>query len=282
MRILVTGASGRVGSRLVPRLLGRYEGVRVLVRNEEQAEKFEGAGAETTVGDLLRPETLIDAVAGVEAVVHLAAFFRGATDVEARAANLDGTLALARAARAAHVKRFIYISTNVVYGPGVGRPLREDDEPRPSPDRAYPVSKLAAERGLAELYRDDEASLTILRLAFVYGEGDPHLSETLRLMRTWPPTKRLQMVHHADVAQAVMLTLDKQQAAGQVFNVADDVPVPIAEVWRRNGLTAPQGEQAADVADPWEGIVDTSKIKRELGFCPLFPSLDEAERGGAL
>src|SRR6266508_2614393 len=100
MRVLVTGATGRVSSGLVPRLLERGDTVRVLLRQEADAESFARRGAEPIMGDLRQPKTLIDAVAGVDGVVHLAAFFRGTTEAEARAINLDGTLTLAEAAQA--------------------------------------------------------------------------------------------------------------------------------------------------------------------------------------
>jgi nucleoside-diphosphate-sugar epimerase len=282
MRVLVTGATGRVGSRLVPHLLERGDIVRVLVRKNEQAESFRQQGAEAIVGDLVEADNLATAVAAVDAVVHLAAFFRGATEAEARAVNYDGTLALARAARQAGVSRFVYISTNLVYGPGRGRPLREDDPPQPASDHFYPATKLAAERALQDLYRDQAAALCILRLAFVYGEGDPHLEEAVNLHRTWPPAKRLQLVHHADVAQGIMLSLDKAQAGGQIYNVADDTPIPIARIRQLNGLAESSRAIDAPVNDPWEGIVDTTKIKKELGFRPIYPSLQTAEAKKAL
>ena len=281
MRLLVTGATGRVGSRLVPRLLERGDKVHVLLRQEAQTESFVQRGAEPIIGDLLRPETLIDVVAEVDAVVHLAAFFRGATEAEARAINEDGTLALAQAAQESGVSKFIYISTNLVYGPGRGRPTREDDEPQP-PANFYPTGKLAAERALAQFYQDRRTDLCILRLAFVYGEGDPHLREAVNMTRSWPPTKRLQMVHHADVAQAIMLSLDSTQAGGQIYNVADDCPISILELRQRNGVATSDVAEAAVVDDPWEGIVDTSKIKDELGFHPVYRSFYEAEQKGAL
>ena len=283
MRVLVTGATGRVGSRLVPRLLERGDSVRVLLRKEADREPF----AQRWCGNDHRRSATIrkawaGAVPGVEAVIHLAAFFRGATEAQARATNLDGTLALAQAAQQAGVSKFIYISTNLVYGPGHGRPIREEDEPQPSTDHFYPASKLAAERALVQFHQGHETDLSILRLAFVYGDGDPHLREAINMTRSWPPAKRMQIVHHADVAQAIMLSLDKPQAGGQIYNVADDIPVPISEVREMNGLAEMNVPADVEVADPWEGIVDTEKIKRELGFRPIYPSLYEAEKMKAL
>ena len=87
----------------------------------------------------------------------------------------------------------------------------------------------------------------------------------------------MHLIHHADVGQAIMLSLDKPQAAGQVSNVADDTPIPISEIRELNGPVKMNVPADAAVADPWEGIVDTVKIKHELGFRPIYPSLHEAE-----
>ena len=101
-------------------------------------------------------------------------------------------------------------------------------------------------------------------------------------MRAWPPAKRLRLVHHADVAQAIMLSLDKPQAGGQIYNVADDTPIPVSQIRRLNGLAESVTPTDASVADPWEGIVDTAKIKNQLGFRPIYPSLHTAEVKKAL
>lgn len=283
MRILVTGATGRVGSRYAQRALRRGDAVRLLVRQPERAESLRQQGADVVAGDLLRPESLIPAVAGVDTVVHLAAFFRGATPAEVQAANVDGTLALAQAASAAGVPRFVFASTNLVYGSGRGRPAREGDIPEPDAAfGAYPASKVAAETALLELHRTQGLGLRILRLAFVYGEGDPHLAEGLRWFRTWHPEKRFQMVHHADVAQALMLATDLPDVDGRVYNVAEDEPAPTAELMQL--LDEPLAADAATrpLADPWEGIVDTARIKTELGFRCIYPTVRSAAEHGAL
>lgn len=280
MHVLITGATGRVGSRFAPRLLQREDAVRVLVRQAERAEGLRQHGAEVVVGDLLQPDTLAQAVAGVDAIVHLAAFFRGATAEEAHAVNLDGTLALAQAAIQAGVPRFVFASTNLVYGPGRGRPAREDDPPQPM--HAYPESKVAAEQALLELHHSQGLGLRIMRLAFVYGEGDSHLADIVGWLRAWNPAKRLHMVHHADVAQALMLALDTPGIDGQIYNVADDEPVPAAELLHFLNEPVAQEAEVPALDDPWEGIVDTTRIKAELGFCPVYPSLQTAQEAGAL
>jgi nucleoside-diphosphate-sugar epimerase len=278
MRTLITGATGRIGSRLVPRMLEQNDRVRLLVRTEEQAETFRQQGAEAVIGDLLKPDSLLSAVTGVQAIVHLAAFFRGASPAQAQAANVEGTLALAHAAQQAGVSRFIYTSTNLVYGPSCGRPAREEDQPQPSPDSAYPQTKRLAEQALQALDLD----LCILRLAFVYGEGDPHLAEAARWALTWPPAKHLHMLHHTDVAQAIRLALEKSEASGKIYNVADDQPVTTAEILQINGQAATGQMEAKALEDPWEGVVDTRRIRQELGFAPIYPSVYAAIQANAL
>ncbi|HEX2915395.1 MAG TPA: NAD(P)-dependent oxidoreductase [Chloroflexia bacterium] len=283
MRIMVTGATGRVGSRFVPRLLERGDQVRVVVRHPEQADFLGQLGAEVVKGDLLEPETLPAALDDVEAVVHLAAFFRGATPEQAHATNLEGTVALAQAILKAGISRLVFASTNLVYGPGRGRPLNEDDEPRPV--QAYPVSKFAAEQALQELQRSEGLGLTILRLPFVYGDGDPHLAELLPMVRSWPLTRRFQMGHHRDVAQALMLALETSHTEGRVYNVADSEPVTIAEIRKLDGEPVDESEKAFSLPvppDSWEGIVDTSRIQKELGFRPIYPNLKSAIDAKAL
>lgn len=72
---------------------------------------------------------------------------------------------------------------------------------------AYPASKAEAERGLLELHRERGLDVRIGRLAFVYGDGDPHLAQSLRWAGGWASYQRLRLVHHADVAQGLLRLL---------------------------------------------------------------------------
>jgi nucleoside-diphosphate-sugar epimerase len=280
MKTLVTGATGRVGSRFVPRLLGQGYAVRVLARDPKRAEPLGELGAEVAIGDLRDPTACERAVAGMDAVVHLGAAFRGVDDGEAAAVNEAATTELGRVALAAGVRRFVFASTNLVYGPGRGRPAREEDEP--DPPHAYPATKVAAEQALRELHREQGLDLRIVRLAFVYGEGDPHLRESLRWAREWPAHKRLHLVHHADVGQALIGALRADGLEGAILNAADDAPVSAFELMELNSEPIPEGFAERALDDPWEGIVDTTRIRRELGFRAIHPSVYAAQVAGAL
>ncbi|MEW9534356.1 NAD-dependent epimerase/dehydratase family protein [Microbispora sp. NPDC049125] len=280
MTILVTGATGRVGSRFVPRLLQQAEPVRVLVRDLGRAEFLGRLGAQIVVGDLRDTGTLDDALKDVDAVVHLGAAFRGVSDEEAAAINHTATVKLAESALRVGVTRFVYASTTLVYGPGRGRPALEADEPAP-PARAYPTSKAAAEKALLQLHQAEGLPLRIARLAFVYGDGDPHLAESLLWARDWPLHQRLHLVHHADVGQALIRAIRANGVDGQVFNVADDAPVTALELLNLNGEPIAEDAASRTLGDPWEGIADTSKIRRELGFRPVYPTVYTAKDAGA-
>ncbi|NUR02874.1 MAG: NAD(P)-dependent oxidoreductase [Streptomyces sp.] len=284
MLTLVTGTTGQVGRRFVPRLLGqtrRDERVRVLVRDAARGERFAELGAEVVVGDLRDTEALAKAVAGVDAVVNVAAAFRGVPDEEAWAVNRDAAVELGRAALAAGVQRFVQVSTGLVYGTGRGRPLTEEDESRPGGAMwgAYPESKAEAERALLAL---DGMDVRIGRLPFVYGEGDPHLAQSLMWARNWAATQRLQMGHHADVAQGLLRILHAPGIAGRIYNIADDTPVTAVELHQLNGAEIPAELYTRTDPDPWLVITSTERIRRELGYRPLYPSVYAAREAGAL
>lgn len=292
--ILVTGATGQVGKRLVPRLLSWREPgdqIRVLVRTQQAAEHFTGLGAQPVIGDLLEAADRKRALDGATVVVNIAATFRGpaVTDDDMYAVNRDAAVALATESAQAGVRRFVQISTNLVYGPGIGRPVREDDELRAvvtPQQRAYPASKREAEERLRELSGESGLDIVALRLAFVYGDGDPHIENILPRFATAAAHEPMAMVHHADVAQGVhraLRVLPSMESGYRAYNVCGDGVSTAYELHELVGqsmeLDAAEGRT---VADPWYCVPDTTRAYRELGFRPIYPSARAAWRDGAL
>jgi UDP-glucose 4-epimerase len=275
MKILVTGATGKVGSRLTRRLAQRGDPVRALVRDRTRAADLRGDRIELVEGDLLNADSLAAAVRGIDVVVHCAAFFRGASAEQAHAVNDTGTRQLANAARAASVGRFIFTSTGLVYGSTGGRAAHEDDPCAPT--APYPASKLAAERFLLEI---EGLDVRVLRLPFVYGDGDPHIEEVVPMMRGFPPTQRMSIGHHADIAQAVARLIDAPSPAHRIYNVVDDEAPDLATLFASVGAPPPDGSDA-ERARAFDTLLDGRRIRADLGFKPQFPRLADAIAVGA-
>jgi UDP-glucose 4-epimerase len=274
MELLVTGATGKVGSRLAKRLAQRGDRVRALVRDRTRAAELSEHRIELVEGDLLDAKSLEAAVRGVDAVVHCAAFFRGATAEQAHAVNDVGTQYLARAARAATVKRFVFTSTGLVYGSQGGRVVDEDVDGAPT--AAYPVSKLSAERFLLAV---EGLDVRVLRLPFVYGDGDPHIAEAAPMMRGRSPTQRMSLGHHADIAQAVRLVLDASSPAHRIYNVVDDDAPDLATLMASVGAPPPDGSNA-EAGRASDALLDGRRIRADLGFKPTYPRLADAIAAG--
>lgn len=272
MNILVTGATGKVGSRLALRLARRGDAVRALVRDLERARPLREQ-VELVRGDLLDAPSLPAAVRGVDAIVHCAAFFRGATPEQAHAVNDLGTQQLAAAARAAGVRRFVFTSTGLVYGPNEGRLAREDDACAPT--SAYPTSKLAAERALLAI---EALDVHVLRLPFVYGDGDPHIADAVLMMRGCRPSLRMSLGHHADVQQAVERVLDAARPPHRIYNVVDDEAPDLATLFASVGQPPPDGSGGG--AFDADMRMDGARIREDLGFRPLYPRLADAVAAG--
>lgn len=197
-----------------------------------------------------------------------------------RSSNIDGSIALARAALAADVPRFVFASTNNVYGSGNrSRPNREEDELRPA--FPYPQSKAEAEAALLRLHREQGLGLRIVRLPFVYGDRDPHIAAFLPLLQNWNPAKRFHMAHHADVGQALLLAASTPGIDGRIYNVADDAPISVAELLLLHNREIPPEAPQQDY-DPWDMIVDTMRIREELNYRSIYPSFYAARDAGAL
>jgi len=129
MRVLVTGATGFVGSHIARALVARGDAVRVLVRRSSRLDNIAGLSCEPVVGDLLDAGSICDAVAGCDVVYHAAADYRlwSLRPRELYDANVQGSLNVLRAAASHRVRRVVYTSTVGVLGiPKDGGPGAED------------------------------------------------------------------------------------------------------------------------------------------------------------
>ena len=271
MTVLVTGGTGLVGSRLLRRFVDAGVDCRALVRPGKEVP----IGATPVEGDLLEVDSLKQALEGVSAVVHLAAVFRTQKEDDIWRANLDGTKNLIAAVKAhASQARFIMASTGLVYDAGASHPGREDDTTNPK--LAYPASKIAAEKEL----RNSGLNWSILRLGFVYGDGDGHMAsiQPVAARLKWHPARTFSLVHQRDVAGAVELALAGAMD-GQIVNICDDAPTTLYEMASLIG--SPIGASAEPLTDPWMGRMDGSRL-RSLGFELEVPTLHQAKRQGIL
>ncbi len=168
-RVLVTGANGFVGTRVVDRLLDRHVAVRALVRQRLPGGPA-AAGLERVHGDVTRPESLPAAMAGCDVVFHCA--WGGESLEDARRVNVEGTRNVIEAAARAGVRRIVHLSTMAVHGDALPAVLTED-APMISRGDAYGVSKAEGERLALELGRARGVEVVALRPTLVYGPAAP-------------------------------------------------------------------------------------------------------------
>ncbi|MGF7146613.1 nucleoside-diphosphate-sugar epimerase [Sphingomonas zeicaulis] len=269
MTILITGATGLVGERLLPRLVAGGHECRALVRGQRSLP----AGVAAVEGDLLDPASLAHALTGVSAIVHLAAVFRTMDEGLIWKSNHEGTRALIAAVQAhAPTARFIMASTAHVYDRNNPHPGRETDTV--APDLAYPASKVAAEDAL----RDSGLTWSILRFPFVYGDGDGHLGMLPAHLDAFRfhPAQRMSTVHHRDIAAAIDLAL-AGRFDRRTVNIADEAPTTIYELVRLAGGT--MASSAAAMDDPWYLHIDAT-LARDLGFRPTVRTVHQAMAEG--
>ncbi|WP_343315397.1 NAD(P)-dependent oxidoreductase [Brucella sp. BE17] len=271
MTILITGATGLVGARLLKRLAETGQSCRALVR----AGKPVPASVDGVEGDLFDLASLATALREVSAVIHLAAVFRTHDTDLIWKSNLEGTRNLIGAAsQHAPQARFIMASTGNVYDRNCTHPSREDDEVHP--EQAYPASKIAAEK----LLRESELNWSIVRLPFVYGDGDGHLQALPRYVKPFGfhPAHRMSTVHHRDVATAMRLALEGR-FDGQIVNISDEAPTTVCELVRL--VDGAMEDSAEPLTDPWFLHMDGA-LARKLGFQPEVRTVYQAAQEGLL
>jgi nucleoside-diphosphate-sugar epimerase len=230
--VLVTGATGAVGPRVVEALSRSGYGIRTLSLDAPPKGIWPEVAIDARIGDINDAPTVISAMQGVNAVIHLAALLHILNPPDTlkdhyRDVNVGGTDMVVDAARKAGVKRTLFFSTIAVYGDAKGQIINEETIARP--DTFYAQTKLEAERiVLAARSTAGEPIGTVLRLGAVYGsriKGN-YRQLLMALKRGWflpigQGLNRRTLIYDKDVANAAILALHHPAAAGRLFNVSD-------------------------------------------------------------
>jgi len=231
MTQLLTGGSGFLGPVLAQKLVARGERVRVY---DLQRSPRLPAEAEWVAGDIRDAEKVAAAMAGCEIVCHLPALMPQAHASRAvmQAVNVGGTENVLKAAKAAGVKRVVYLSSSEVYGRPQIVPMPEDHPLAPVGE--YGRNKVAGE----ELCRDYRGrtgiEAVILRPTTLVGPWmtEPTFLRSLKLARSAPffclgrGDNRFQMVYVGDVAEAGVIAARKPGIDGEAFNLGSEGTLP--------------------------------------------------------
>jgi nucleoside-diphosphate-sugar epimerase len=298
MRVFVAGASGAIGTRLVPQLVDRGHEVIGTSRSAEKAEHLRACGAEPVALDLLDRAAVRRVVleAGPDAIVHQATalaeltFSRNfdRTFAQTNRLRTEGTDALLAAAREAGVDRFVAQSFASFRTAREGGPVKTEDDPLDPAPVATTRKSTAAMRHLEEVVTD--AGGIALRYGIFYGAPNDGLIEPIR-KRRYPIIGDgggfASFIHLDDAAAATVLALEHDGPG--IFNVVDDEPAPVRE-WlpvaaEALGAGPPRrfprwlarlvaGEAAVVMGTEARGA-SNAKAKRELGWELRYPSWRE-------
>jgi predicted dehydrogenase/nucleoside-diphosphate-sugar epimerase len=292
-RVLVTGATGFIGSRVaeVLHLSGEYE-VRALVHNPGNAARLARLPVELVQGDLKEPGGVAELVAGCDSVVHCAIGTEWGQRRQIFAVTVGGTRRLVEAARRAGVRRLVHLSTMSVYGDDLALRGLIDESLPPAPIRGseYGESKLAAERVVAEAARKGLEAV-MLRPARVYGPFSrifiqrpiPAMARgTLRWLGD--PDVPADMVYVDNVVAAIVAALNAptEAARGEVYNVGEESPITWREFYgyfaERFGLKLPsesvdRSAARKDRTTAWYNPLAWLRAVRQVVTSPEFKGL---------
>lgn len=273
-RVLVTGASGFVGPHVVAALSKAGWSLRLAARRPMPSPE----GIETVVvGDLAERIDWSEVLRGIDHVVHMAGLAHagpGLDEALYRRINTEATLELARAAAAAGVRRFVYLSSiKALSGVFDGPPLAEDAPPAPTD--VYGRSKWAAEQGLAALGLDWVA----LRPVLIYGPGvKANMAALLKLAQSPLPLPLgglkapRSLLAVENLADAILFALSPACPARQSYTVADREPISVAEMLAAMRAGLGRGAGLLPVPEAWLRLV-ARLAGREETFLKLAGSL---------
>jgi nucleoside-diphosphate-sugar epimerase len=248
--ILITGATGFVGSHLAQQLVKNGHTILCAVRSK----KTIGALQTHVIGEIHATTDWASCLNSIDTVIHCAARVHIMNEAESdpiqafRKVNVAGTLRLAEQAAQAGVRQFIYISSVKVNGEStsIGKPFNEEDEPKPSD--AYGISKYEAELALLELSKKIKMSVTIIRPPLVYGNGvGANFLSMLRWVHKQIPLplaniqNQRSLIYVENLVDLIMTCIQNPAAYNQIFLASDDEDVSTSQLLKQsaNALQVP-------------------------------------------
>jgi dihydroflavonol-4-reductase len=291
MLTLVTGATGYIGVELVQQLRAQGREVRALIRSPKAAQRLEGTGATTVLGDVTRPETLPAALEGVNRVFHLAGVVghRASDEQRLQQVNVGGSRNLLEAAATAGVERIVYTSSVGAMGPAATPEyprseqhfLLDGDDGRG--DFRYSRSKAQGE-ALALEAAAAGRDVVVVNPGFVIGPGDVHrvsawpIEEYLRGLVRFVVRGGLSYVDVRDVAAGHLLAEQHGVSGQRYLLINEEGNLSYPDFFARVGDVA--GKRRWQVKAPVGVLTPGLRLARALRL-NVVPVDDNELRSGA-
>lgn len=302
MQVLITGAAGFVGKVLVESLANEACLVRLALRaNESNAQQDY-----FSVGNINANTNWQNALGSIDVVIHLAArvhVMRETSDdplAEFREVNVLGTEHLARSAAATGVKRLVYVSSIKVNGEETQSGQAYSEQSNPAPQDPYGVSKWEAEQVLHQVAKETGLEVVIVRPPLVYGpDVKGNFAQMISVVARGVPlpfasvNNKRSLIYVKNLVDALILCATHPSAAGNTYLLSDGEDVSTSDLLRKLAvatgkkprlfscpvvlleLAARMFGKSAQVGRLLGSLqVDSSKIRRELGWMPPF-SMDD-------
>lgn len=231
MKVLLTGASGFVGHHLVDLLHKEGFEITCLVRKTSRVEEIKNK-AKLVYGEITIPESLNEAVKGVDYVIHLAGIVKATKSKQYYEVNTQGTINLFNAVLTTNpnIKRFVYISSQAASSPSEV-PIKEDTPSNPV--TSYGKSKLEAEKFLEQ--NSDKLPITIIRPSAIYGPYDKEFLPVYQLINRGfeilvkGGKTKLSMVYVKDLVKSIFLAMISEKTIGKKYFSTHPRPIYLYE-----------------------------------------------------
>lgn len=246
--ILITGATGFIGSRIAERLLEQGRPVHVVTRTNAAGERLRAAGCSVFLGDVTLPDSLVPALTGVGTVIHCAV--GGGDLAQAREINVQGTLGILNTAARSGTRRLVHLSSVVAHGRTWPMVL-DESAPLQFVGDHYAVSKAESERAGFERARAGDIEFVVVRPTIVYGPRSGRILVDLarvdleRVKLIGYGSGLANMVYVDDLADGIIAAADHPAAANEAFLMSGERAVTwheyFAEIARMCGKPPPPG-----------------------------------------